>query len=161
MFQCMLQMFHLFQTYVASVSFGCCKTRSEFCIYMQVFSYVCCKCFILMFAYVFNGYTRIFKFFLIFCKCLRRMLQVFHSDVTKVDRVLHMLQYTWEAEEARAVPMCGLVAWATSGRRWRGHTGSIGGVECRHAQRKWRRPDRRPHTSTTSTTNSLSLSLST
>jgi hypothetical protein len=32
----------------------------------HVFSYVCCKCFILMFAYVCNGYTRVFKFFLVF-----------------------------------------------------------------------------------------------
>jgi hypothetical protein len=30
--------FHLFQTYVASVSSGCCKSRSRCCIYMQVFS---------------------------------------------------------------------------------------------------------------------------
>ena len=31
--------------------------------YMQVFSYICCKCFILMFSYVCNGYTHVFKFF--------------------------------------------------------------------------------------------------
>jgi hypothetical protein len=47
-FKCMFQMCHM---YVASVSFGCCKTRSGCCINMQVFqvfSYVCCKCFIWM-----------------------------------------------------------------------------------------------------------------
>jgi hypothetical protein len=91
--------------YVASVSFGCCKTRLGCCIYMQVFQvflYICCKCFILMFTYICNGYTCIFKFFLCFasvsdvcCKCFScfgRMLQVFYLDVAKVDRVLHMLQ---------------------------------------------------------------------
>jgi hypothetical protein len=55
-----------------------------------------------MFAYVCNGYTRIFKFFSFFasvsdvcCKCFscfRCMLQVFHLNVVKVDRMLHMLQ---------------------------------------------------------------------
>jgi hypothetical protein len=35
--KCMFLMFHLFQTYVASVSSACCKSRSEYCIYMQVF----------------------------------------------------------------------------------------------------------------------------
>jgi hypothetical protein len=77
---CMFQVFHLIQAYIASVSFGCCKTRSRCCIYMQVFQvflYVCCNYFILMFAYVCNGYTCVFKFFL-FCKYFRRMLQVFH-----------------------------------------------------------------------------------
>jgi hypothetical protein len=72
--------FICFQTYVASVSFGCCKTRSGCCIYMQVFQvflYVHCKCFILMFAYDCNGYTRVFKFFFVFCKCFRRLLPVF------------------------------------------------------------------------------------
>jgi hypothetical protein len=37
-------------------------------------------------AYVCNWYTRVFKFFLVFCKCFsyfRRMLQVFHLDVAK------------------------------------------------------------------------------
>jgi hypothetical protein len=67
----------------------------------QVFLYVCCKCFILMFAYVYNGYTRVFKSFCVLqvfhvcCKCfsyLGRMLQVFHLNVAKIDRVLYMLQ---------------------------------------------------------------------
>jgi hypothetical protein len=31
------QMFHMFQTYVVSVSFGCCKNRFRYHIYMQVF----------------------------------------------------------------------------------------------------------------------------
>jgi hypothetical protein len=55
-----------------------------------------------MFAYVCNGYTRVFKFFWCFanvldvcCKCFScfgYMLQVFYLNVTKVDRMLHMLQ---------------------------------------------------------------------
>jgi hypothetical protein len=85
------RMFHLFQTYVASVLFGCCKTRSGCCIYMQVFqvfSYVCCKCFILMFAYVCNGHTRVFKFFLMFCKCFKYMLQVLQLFWTYIANIL-------------------------------------------------------------------------
>jgi hypothetical protein len=57
----------------------------------QVILYVCCKCFILMFAYVYNGYTCVLKFLWCVCKCFRHMLQVFHLDIAKVDRVLHML----------------------------------------------------------------------
>jgi hypothetical protein len=75
-------MFHLFHMYVASVSFGCRKTRSGCCIYMQVFKvllYVCWKCFILMFAYVCNGYTHVFKFF--------GVLQVFQTYVASVSAV--------------------------------------------------------------------------
>jgi hypothetical protein len=47
-FKCMFQVFYLFQTYVVSVSFGHCKSRSECWIYQvfQVFSYVRWKCFI-------------------------------------------------------------------------------------------------------------------
>ena len=36
-FKCMFQMFHLLQTYLASVFSGYCKSRSGCCIYMQVF----------------------------------------------------------------------------------------------------------------------------
>ena len=36
-FKCMFQIFHPLLTYGVSVSFGYCKTRSGFCIYMQVF----------------------------------------------------------------------------------------------------------------------------
>jgi hypothetical protein len=114
----LFQMFHLFQTYVASVSFGCCKTRSGCCIYMQVFlvlSYVCCKCFIVMFVMA----THVFSSFSwCFCKCFSyfgRMLQVFHLDIAKVDRVLHMLQCAWEAKGARAILARRLAARATSG----------------------------------------------
>jgi hypothetical protein len=42
-------------------------------------------------AYVCIGYTRVLKFFLVFFKCFRRMLQLFYLDVAKVDQVLHML----------------------------------------------------------------------
>ena len=37
-FRCMFHVFHLFQTYVASVLSGCCKSRSGCCIYMHVAS---------------------------------------------------------------------------------------------------------------------------
>jgi hypothetical protein len=50
-FKCMFQMFHLFQTNIAGVLSGCCKSRSRYCIYMHVVS-ICFKCFIYMFASV-------------------------------------------------------------------------------------------------------------
>jgi hypothetical protein len=65
-FKCMFQIFHLFQTYVASVLSRCCKSRSGCCIYImlqanifkcsQVFhTYVCKRfiCMLHMFAIVF------------------------------------------------------------------------------------------------------------
>jgi hypothetical protein len=61
-FKCMFQMFHLFQTYVAIVLFGCCKSRSGYCIYMHVTS-ICFQ--------VFSGVSYI-------------CLQVFHLDVTNI-----------------------------------------------------------------------------
>jgi hypothetical protein len=52
-FKCMFQIFHQFQTYVASVLSGCCKSRSRCYIYMhvcqhmfQVFYTNVCNCFI-------------------------------------------------------------------------------------------------------------------
>ena len=50
-FKSMFQMFHLFKTYVASVLSGCCKSRSECCIYMYVVS-ICFKCFQVSHTYV-------------------------------------------------------------------------------------------------------------
>jgi hypothetical protein len=80
----------LFQTYVASVLFGCCKSRSECYIYMQVFQvfpYVCCNCFHLDVVMLCNDYPHAFKFFLMFCKCFScfgHMLRVFYLDGIKV-----------------------------------------------------------------------------
>jgi hypothetical protein len=79
-FKCMFLMFHLFQAYVASVLSRCCKSRSGCWIYMQVFqvfSYVCLQTFSSICCKFYNGYTHAFKFFLVFHKCFRRMLQVF------------------------------------------------------------------------------------
>ena len=42
-FKCMLQMFYPFETNIASVLSGCCKSRSKCCIYMHVAS-ICFKC---------------------------------------------------------------------------------------------------------------------
>jgi hypothetical protein len=70
------------------------SVSSVFIRMLQMFHLDVCICF--------NGYTLVFKFFLVFscvsdvyCKCFScfgRMLQVFHLDVVEVDRVLHMLQ---------------------------------------------------------------------
>jgi hypothetical protein len=80
----MFLVFYLFQAYVVSVSSECCKSRFGCCIYMQVFqvfSYVCCKCFSSGCCNVFNGYTRVFKFFLV---CSKRILQAFKLIQTYV-----------------------------------------------------------------------------
>jgi hypothetical protein len=85
-------MFHLcFWTY-------CCK-----CIYLDIVyvSHICCKCFIWilrMFAMVFNYFSCAFQVFQQHVSnvsfVFRCMLQVLHLDASKVDQVLHMLQYT-------------------------------------------------------------------
>jgi hypothetical protein len=119
----MFQVFRIFQRYVASVSYGCCKSRSRCCIccngntcmlqtsvlnvsfifhvsckcvYLDVayVSYICCKRFIWMLhmlAVAFKCFSGVSN---LYCKCFcfRHILQVFHLDVAKVDRVLHMLQ---------------------------------------------------------------------
>jgi hypothetical protein len=76
-FKCMFQMFYPFQTYSASVSFGCCKTRSGFLyIYASVLG-VFIRMLQVFYLDVCNGYTRVFMFFSVLCKCFRRMLQMF------------------------------------------------------------------------------------
>jgi hypothetical protein len=57
-----LQVFHLFQIYVANVSSRCFKSRPGVA-YIAIAIYTCFKCFI----------------------CFRRILQVFHLDVSKID----------------------------------------------------------------------------
>jgi hypothetical protein len=109
----------------------------------QVFLYVCCKCFILMFAYVYNGYTRVFKSFCVLqvfhvcCKCfsyLGRMLQVFHLNVAKIDRVLYMLQCACEGERACVIPM--LVSFGRCGPHVGTQNAGSGKGVCRC--KKWR-----------------------
>jgi hypothetical protein len=70
-----ISIFYMFYTYVASVLSG-------FCIYLQWFSSV----FQVSFASVSEAYFKLFHL------SFRRMLQVLHLDISKVDRVLHMLQ---------------------------------------------------------------------
>jgi hypothetical protein len=62
----MFQVFQMFQRYVASVLYWCCKNRSGCCI--------CC-----------NGYTRMLKCILNCFMYFRRMLQVFYQYVANVD----------------------------------------------------------------------------
>jgi hypothetical protein len=68
------QVFQVFQTYIASVSFVCCKSKFGCCI--------CCY-----------GYKCMFQVYVSFA--FRRMFQVFYLDVSKVDLVEHMLQWSW------------------------------------------------------------------
>ena len=98
------------------------------------------KCFILMFAYVCNGYTRVFKFFQVFCKCFKRTLQsfscfgrtseVFHLDVAKLDRVLHT--YCNTREKRSRCEWSPREVW----RRGWGRASSRVDVESRHAPGK-------------------------
>ena len=63
-FKCMFQMFHLFQTYVASVLSGCCKSTTGCCIYIHAcykhmflsVSYKCLQVFHVYVVYVCNGF---------------------------------------------------------------------------------------------------------
>jgi hypothetical protein len=83
-FKCMFQMFHLFQTNVASVLFGCCKNRSRCCICMYVAS-ICFKCFKVFrtyfrkcFIWMLHIFVIIFKCFSsVFRKCFRRLFKCF------------------------------------------------------------------------------------
>jgi hypothetical protein len=110
-FICMLQVFHVDVAYVAMVIHVCCK-----CIVLNVLavSDVCCKCFIwvlhMFHSYVASIFIRMLHMFHtyaasvssrccicfamahVFSWCFRRMLQVFHPDIAKVDLMLHILQ---------------------------------------------------------------------
>jgi hypothetical protein len=85
-----------FQTYVASVFIGM----------LYMFSHKCYKAFFLDVAYIFNGFSSVFSFFQVFqtnvssvSSVVRSMLQIFHLDISKVDGVLHMLQWRrWLAD---------------------------------------------------------------
>jgi hypothetical protein len=44
------------------------------------------------------------KYFQVFCKCFRHMLQMFHLDIAKVDMMLHMLQ--WDPPATSACCSC-------------------------------------------------------
>jgi hypothetical protein len=79
----MLQVFHL------DVAKGdldiayTCKLQAYVSSVLGV-SYLCCKCFHLDVAYVYNSHIRVFKFFLVFCRCFRCMLQMFQLFWTYV-----------------------------------------------------------------------------
>jgi hypothetical protein len=75
----MSQMFNLFQTYVASVSFGC-------CIYMHVAN-VCFKCFIRMLQVFYLDVACFAMATNVFFWCFKRMLQVFQLFRTYVASV--------------------------------------------------------------------------
>jgi hypothetical protein len=67
-------MFQVFQTYVSSVSFECCKSRSGMLYMLQMqYTYVASLCFM----------------------CFRRLFQIFHLNVSKIDLVLHMLLWLY------------------------------------------------------------------
>jgi hypothetical protein len=61
-------MFHLFQTNVASVLSGCCKSRSRCCTYMH-FTRICFKCFQMFHTYVCKCFIWMLLIFAIIFKC--------------------------------------------------------------------------------------------
>jgi hypothetical protein len=72
--KCMFQMLHLFQTYVTNISPGCCKSRSRCCKNR----FRCCIFLQLLHTYVASVCSKYFIYF-------RRILQVFHLGVAKID----------------------------------------------------------------------------
>jgi hypothetical protein len=111
----LFQMFHLFQTHVASVLSRCCITHMLQVFHLSLlhmfYTYVasvlsqCCICFA-MATHVFFWCCKCFN-------CFERMLQVFSSRCYKSRSVLHMLQ--WD-------PYVAAVCWT------RMHTRGCGGA---------------------------------
>jgi hypothetical protein len=85
-FKCMFQVFHLFQTYVGSVSSECCKSGYGCCIYMHVVS-VCFQVFQVFHTYVASVSSECCICFAmathVFSWCFRHMLQVFSFGCCK------------------------------------------------------------------------------
>jgi hypothetical protein len=88
---CFKRMFRVFQTYVASVSYGCCKSRSRDVTYVAMDIHACFKCFI----------------------CFRCILQMFHLDVSKVDLEEHILQLRGDAAATWAIDASGPYGFPT------------------------------------------------
>jgi hypothetical protein len=87
---CCKLLFPMFHLFFSNIS---CK-----CIYLDVayVSHICCKCFIWM-CYVYNGFkcfSDVLQMFQTYVSnvlfVLRRMLEVLHLNVLKVDQVLHI-----------------------------------------------------------------------
>jgi hypothetical protein len=99
----LFQMFHLFQTHVASVLSGCC---TYFTHMLQVFhlsmlhiSHICCKCLISMLHMFCNGYTRVFLVLQVFQLFWTQVASV-SSRCCKSRSILHMLQWNPSAVAA-------------------------------------------------------------
>jgi hypothetical protein len=79
----MFQVFHMYQRYVAIVSYGCCKSRSR-CTYVAMVVQLCCKLLFLMFHLFFCRYMLQVCLFeccnvsYICCNCFIRMLRMFY-----------------------------------------------------------------------------------
>jgi hypothetical protein len=98
----MFQMFHLFQTYVANVSFGMLQCKCFGCFHTYVANilsgclqwlHTCFQDFSDVFVSVSNVCCKCFSYF-------GHMLQAFHLDVAKYIRILLMLQ--WDSSAAAA-----------------------------------------------------------
>jgi hypothetical protein len=135
----------MFQVYVPNISFVsdvCCtcfhlaiakldRDVPYICKCFRCFSYVC-WCFILMFAMTTHAFSSFLWCFAsvsdVYCKCFSYfgcMLQVFHLDVAKTHRVLHMFQCVWEVEGAWSLHV------VCRHRHCPGNVGPRGHVKCR------------------------------
>jgi hypothetical protein len=139
----MLQWLYMYVAKVCSKCFICFfRHKLQVCFLDVAYvSHICLQVILHMLAMAFKCFRCFASVLDIYCKCFicfRRTLQVFHLDVAKVDRVLHMLQCAWDTEGARAVPACGLAACATSERHGpcAGVRNIGAGVECRRKHGK-------------------------
>jgi hypothetical protein len=142
--QYMLQMFHLD---VLKVDLGGAHVAMGYTCMFQVFhlsSHVYCKCFIwmfqkyiLMFAHVAMGYTCMFQMHVLsVLSVFRHMLQMFHLNISKVDIVLHILQWCrWLASTfslfANSLTSVTALSWSPATSTY--------GVLGRCSQGRWRR----------------------
>jgi hypothetical protein len=74
MLQAYVQVFQMFQRYVASVSYGCCEVDRDVA-YVAIPMHVCCKCLFKIFHLFFHKYV---------ASVFIWMLRMFHTYVTSV-----------------------------------------------------------------------------
>jgi hypothetical protein len=141
MFQAYVLSISFFQRYDTRVSHGCCKSRLWCCIccngytlmlqtslpnVSSVFSNICFKCVLSRCCICFThtpyvasvsfGCCYVFQWLQTsFFRCFARMLQVFSTDVTKVDMVLHTLH--WDPSAAATCCNCWVLLQCGRGTR--------------------------------------------
>jgi hypothetical protein len=119
-FKCIFQMFHLFQTYVASVSSECCICMHVASVCSKCFKCVlseCCKCFAMaknMFSWCFRRMLEMFQLFRmcvtnVSSRCCKVDLGVAHVAVGPIcsNHLLQLLGPVRARDTKRRGPWCG------------------------------------------------------